>query len=357
MKSLALITVLCSVLFFSKASYAQLPDQDFNNAWTITHAHNSLGLSIQNDLSFHIFSFLSSNKVEVYLRFIIDGRYKRTASFTIRDSILTINDLHQQFQYRIIKRTETQIVLNKEENYYYLRRLLSSKDGNLIIADKDAPLSSGKTDTLNLMNDIYPAAYNGDLFDLFAKNIPDDIRKDTAFHIQLSFTLKADGSLNDIQVFPDDYKAVVLNTLMPLMEQNWEPARQAQNKPDANITLLIYVASPAMQSWHVKQPIRLSQKLYKTGLSSLKEKNILVALENFAACEKLFDSYKICDFYSTRKQYDFADMQKIWVNAMMNQASLYLLISQPELACSKWLKASKYDKEAYENYINICVQE
>src|SRR5690606_13097683 len=157
----------------------------------ITHAHNSLGLSIQNDLSFHILSFLSSNKVEVYLRFIIDGRYKRTASFTIRDSILTINDLHQQFQYRIIKRTETQIVLNKEENYYYLRRLLSSKDGNLIIADKDAPLSSGKTDTLNLMNDIYPAAYNGDLFDLFAKNIPDDIRKDTAFHIQLSFTLKA----------------------------------------------------------------------------------------------------------------------------------------------------------------------
>ena len=42
---------------------------------------------------------------------------------------------------------------------------------------------------------------------------------------------------------------------------------------------------------------------------------------------------------------------------MMNQASIYFREGQPDLSCTKWYKAAREDKEAFENYKNNCKKE
>jgi|GEM_PF-2378967 len=357
MKCSALISALCLILLTGHVNYAQLPDQDFGNAWMVTHAENTIGMEINQDLPFYMLSFITDNKVALYLSFITDDRDKRTDAYEIRDSFLIIDDYYQQFKYRIIKKTESQTVLYKDEKYYYLRRVLRYEQGNFILADKNLPLTTGKTDTLKSIYSYKPALYKGDLYDFFVKNIPDEIRQDTASLIQLSFTLKPDGTMEDILIFPESYRQFVLNSLMPLMNDQWIPAERNDKKKDAHIILLIFVASKDMQSWRINQPLKLIQKLYNTGLAFITDNSSQEALASFAACEKLFDSYQSCEHYSRKKHNYIWDMQKYWINSMMNQASLYFREGQPDLSCAKWYKAAREDKEAYGNYKNNCKQE
>ncbi len=352
MKLLWLLFILC-VLWNGNVCYSQDTGQNFNDAWLVTKVENSIGMKVRNDLPFSALSFLSINKVEIYLNFVINDRDKRTDEYAINDSVLIIDDYYQVFKYNIIKKSEREMVLNKGENYYYFEKLLRCEKDCFIFTNDSLPLSTGAIDTIKIFNYI-PPGYKGNLYDFFVKNIPDDMHKDTAYLLNLTFILKADRELDSIKVFPESYQQYIESRIFPLMKNKWNMARLNDKRTDSKIKLTIFIASKREESLNITNPLKLSQKLFNMGADLIADSIQSEALNYFLDCEKIFDSYETCDYYSIKKGNYLLSLQNLWINSIMNQALIYYQTGNLDASCTKWYKAAPLDKEAYKYYKDNC---
>ena len=141
--------ILLFLLIYNTFScFAQYRNQSFIYAWMVTKTVNSIGMAIQNDLPFCIISFSPKNRADIFLYFIINGQEQHDVEYELNDSVLIINDYYEKYKFKIIEKTDRQIIINKNDKNYYLKRLLKYENNNFILSDDTVSFNQSKIDTI-----------------------------------------------------------------------------------------------------------------------------------------------------------------------------------------------------------------
>ena len=74
----------------------------------------------------------------------------------------------------------------------------------------------------------------------------------------------------------------------------------------------------------------------------------------FSDCEKVYDSYHSL-LNITGIIFENEHLKELWINSIINQATIYYQRNRIDKACDKWKKIMLIDDIAYKNYRNTCI--
>jgi len=321
----------------------------------VTKTVNSIGMAIQNDLPFCIISFSPKNRADIFLYFIINGQEQHDVEYELNDSVLIINDYYEKYKFKIIEKTDRQIIINKNDKNYYLKRLLKYENNNFILSDDTVSFNQSKIDTIKTYKYVRPE-FKGDLYDFFQKNIPIEMYIDTSYLINLTFTLKKSGIIDSINIVSDLISNNAIKNVLELTNNHWNVAKTNDKKCDSRISLLVIIKSRYEFVLGLTKPKKLIKKLFNEGLNNNTIGKLDTAIYYYSECEKLFDSYYTLQWYSRTKDNNeiYYYVRNFWISSIMNEATIFYQKGQLNNACEKWGKIALYDKEAYANYKKGC---
>jgi hypothetical protein len=337
---------ICLILFLlikPMLCISQNKNNNFTDAWFIVKLIDSTNVDSYNDFPFRIISFLPNGN-GYYFPYGSINEYFDLHYSNLNDSLLLNILWKTQFKYKIIVKSDTNLILNKGKKYYYFKRLMKIENNNYITKD----------DTIRTF-DVSPE-FKGNLYELIKKRLPDVMYKDTSYFIEIEFLLKKDGSIDSVKTSSDSITKDTIKKILILTKKKWSIARAYGKKIDFKINYLIYIESKEMARRDIKI---ILNDLFNKGNNLGYSNNFDKSLKYFAECEKICDMFDLDETYSSTssrlENKDFiSTIGTIRTNSIINQATILDQMGKLEEACHEWGKIKFFDKEALENYKIKC---